>query len=655
MKRVAFHIGASCALALVFSNIFGARASQYICIAAGIVFVLSLSFKRIRQALVLPIVTCSVMLSCLLFVFVWNNTVVPIQSLDSQRLYCTFQICDKAEKTGAGYKYTVNVSSVQKPNAPQDFKTIVFSTQELDANYYDNVSAYLNFEKEYENGFDSFGDFGNNIFIKSHTDFQGLEYTVSENKRKPVNYAFIKLREKIKKNTAYVTEGDEGRLALAFLIGEKDELPRNITSNFKACGVYHVMAVSGLHTSLICLGLYWLLKRIGVPLPVNTFITFLALLSYCTVSDFSSSVIRSVITVSAYIFSKLINRKSDLLNSLGVSMTILCLNPFSVTDSSAVLTVCSVLGITIIYPQFLKMRFKEDYFQVLYNAFSLTFSVTLAVLPASLIFFDSLSVVSLVLNIVIIPLSEILLVAVLFYNILSFWSPLAFLPKLMMIWLSKMVLTITDFFAQRLAFLYLDLSDRMFLILCAVCFLWLSVSILILKKVSFKGFLAFVLSVFLIFGGIFIKTDKDKIYLNVSYSNCICVYDRKNLLVFDADSSDDYYYIKRICELRKFDKAVLVNSDYDKAIISKMLDCDTAFYSGEKTNVDLWGNVDVKYHKEYMQLSIYNKQVNIYSEFVFVGNYKAYRNVSDNFSDEKNYVFAFSKNADVKVRREKDG
>ena len=47
---------------------------------------------------------------------------------------------------------------------------------------------------------------------------------------------------------------------------------------------------------------------------------------------------------------RLFNERSDTLNSLGIAVFIICLNPFAVTDAGALLTVTAVLGLIIIDP-----------------------------------------------------------------------------------------------------------------------------------------------------------------------------------------------------------------------------------------------------------------------------------------------------------------
>lgn len=653
MKRIALHIGVSCAVALLFANVLGASVAVYISIMAGVLFVISLLIKNIRQALTVPIVMCAVMLSCLLFVFTWNNTVAPVQALDGERLYCTYKIVDIPQKTGGGYVYTVKVKSVKKDNSVQSFKTKVFTQNEIDADYYDSVSSYLEFKNSESNIFGAYCEYGENIFISAYADD---EFTCEASKAKPLNYRFIKLRETIKRQTAYVTKGNEGALALSFLTGDKSALPDDVVSNFRICGASHIMAVSGFHTSLICFGIYLILKRLGVPLAPTTILTFISLLSYCAIADFSMSVIRSAIMVAVFILARLVDRKADLLNSLGLAMILICLNPFAVTDPSAVLTVCAVLGIGFVKPEFEKLyTFENDFAEFLYDGFSLTASIMITTFPAVMIFFKAVSFLGFFLNFFILPMAEIVLVSTLLFNALHFSPVLAFLPKKVMLLFSGAMLDITSFCAEKFGRLFVDVSDSVFGIAVALCFLFCGVSILTFKKISVKQLCIFMAIVFSL-SGIYCHIDNEnKIVAQVTGNNAVAVYNNDCLLVVDADEKDDFYFVKELSAVRNFKRAVFFDCDYDNMRIEKMMNCDTYFSSGDEIDVDLCDGIGVKCQGEVIRIDVYSDTMYVYGEYVTVDGCKAFRNVSDRFSDDRNYTFTFYRDKAVRVRREANG
>ena len=104
-------------------------------------------------------------------------------------------------------------------------------------------------------------------------------------------------------------KNDTGALSLALLTGDKSLLSDETYSYFTDCGTSHIMAVSGLHTSVICMGFYVLLKNLGVKRNLRTILSVLVLLFYVAMTNFSVSVIRCAIMICVLLFARLKNKK----------------------------------------------------------------------------------------------------------------------------------------------------------------------------------------------------------------------------------------------------------------------------------------------------------------------------------------------------------
>lgn len=177
-----------------------------------------------------------------------------------------------------------------------------------------------------------------------------------------------------------------------------------LEDSIRVCGLSHYFAVSGFHISVVCMGLYSLLRLMGVPRFGYTAAAMAAMLIYCGAAGFSKSAVRACIMVAVMLICRLLNAKSDTLNSLGLAVFILCLNTFAVTDAGAVLTVCAVLGITVIYrPASLLVRLRSNAVRRIVKPLLFSACVLLAVAPALYLFFSKLSLLSIILNLIIEP------------------------------------------------------------------------------------------------------------------------------------------------------------------------------------------------------------------------------------------------------------
>ena len=111
---------------------------------------------------------------------------------------------------------------------------------------------------------------------------------------------------------AQVSGENEQAIVLALLLGIKGQLDTDTKAAYAAAGAMHVLAVSGLHVSIIYFILSWLfksmppgdLKRFLVPT-----VSISALWLYALLTGFSPSILRAVSMFSIIIFAQVLNRK----------------------------------------------------------------------------------------------------------------------------------------------------------------------------------------------------------------------------------------------------------------------------------------------------------------------------------------------------------
>ena len=118
-------------------------------------------------------------------------------------------------------------------------------------------------------------------------------------------------------------------------------------------------------------------------------------------TDFSVSVIRCAIMICVLLFARLKNKKADTLNSLGLAVTLLCFNPYAVTDPSAVLSVLSVLGMLVVKPKIdenIKPEKLNKFGCYIYDGLTITLSVMVTTFPAIWLFFSNTTFISYLAN-----------------------------------------------------------------------------------------------------------------------------------------------------------------------------------------------------------------------------------------------------------------
>jgi len=143
---------------------------------------------------------------------------------------------------------------------------------------------------------------------------------------------------------------DDVRAALkALLLGEKQELSPKIERTFQACGIYHVLVVSGQHVAILAGALLGGFTFLRFPRSVSVLLTMSALLLYCFITECQPSVVRATVMTFCFLIVLTFDRDRSLLNSLSVAaLLILLVDPFWLFDAGFQLSFLAVLAIGLI-------------------------------------------------------------------------------------------------------------------------------------------------------------------------------------------------------------------------------------------------------------------------------------------------------------------
>lgn len=210
-------------------------------------------------------------------------------------------------------------------------------------------------------------------------------------------------------------KSDNYNLLMALLFGEKTELSKELSNNYTQAGIIHILAISGLHIALIYGIVLWLTKPLQRLKKGKVYI-FLISLSvlwfYAVLAGFSASIVRAAVMFSIIAFAKILNRETNIYNSLALSaMFLLLYNPNYLFDVGFQLSFAAVLSIVIFQPFVRKYSYSKYY--IIKEAKSLlliSLVAQIGVLPLTLYYFGQFPLLFLVANLIAIPLSSIILI-----------------------------------------------------------------------------------------------------------------------------------------------------------------------------------------------------------------------------------------------------
>ena len=159
------------------------------------------------------------------------------------------------------------------------------------------------------------------------------------------------LRRHLAESFLEVYGEENGALLAAMLLGERTFLSEETQSLYKAAGALHVIAVSGLHISLLGLGLYRLLRRIFAAQAPATVISVLCMAAYVFLVGNPPSAVRAFIMFAMGLLAGYWKRTLDTPTALSLSAAIILMgNPFYIGQSSFLLSFLAILAISVFQP-----------------------------------------------------------------------------------------------------------------------------------------------------------------------------------------------------------------------------------------------------------------------------------------------------------------
>ncbi len=152
--------------------------------------------------------------------------------------------------------------------------------------------------------------------------------------------------------------GKEGQLCAAMLLrgGQPDS---DVVLDFRRSGISHLLAVSGLHMSVLTGVCGKAAKKLGAGKKLSGVITLLFVLAYLFVLGFPVSAVRSAIMLLCVWCGMFFGYDGDGVSSLSVAVIIiLSISPGSVCDAGFILSVSATLGIITVMPEYQKHKEK---------------------------------------------------------------------------------------------------------------------------------------------------------------------------------------------------------------------------------------------------------------------------------------------------------
>ncbi len=340
------------------------------------------------------------------------------QDMDGEECYAVIEISDYSYDTDFGI---VSDGTIKLSGITYRVRVYLDSVDVLYPG--DTVAGQMRFQYTMDNAYnDTTYHAEKGIFLLAYPDDTVI---VSHTEKMPAKYFAIVLRRQI---TDYLDDAfadDTVAFARALLLGDSSLLDYEVDTAFKISGIRHVIAVSGLHISILFSLIYTVSGKrrlitaaLGIPI----------LLTFTAAAGFTPSIVRACIMQILMIMALLFNKEYDPPTALSFAVLIMLLaNPITVRSAGFQLSVGCVIGIFLfsgkIHRILLNERraekakgksFRAKLIRFTVGSVSVSLSAMIVTTPLCAYYFGTVSIIGVVTNLLI-----LWLISFVFYGIIA--------------------------------------------------------------------------------------------------------------------------------------------------------------------------------------------------------------------------------------------
>lgn len=228
------------------------------------------------------------------------------------------------------------------------------------------------------------------------------EIQVKSDKFYKISEGLYQLRRKAGSKVDALLPEQEASVMKTMLLGEKGILDEEIKGLYQRNGIAHILAISGLHISMIGMGLYQLLRRAGLKIKLSAILASIIIVLYGMMTGFAVSAIRAIAMFLLQMLAQILGRTYDRITALAVAaVLVLVEQPLYLFHSGFQFSFLCVLGISLILPVLGNVRKGKKLFEGI--------ALMAVTLPVYLGVFYQIPIYSMFLNFIVLPMMSILM------------------------------------------------------------------------------------------------------------------------------------------------------------------------------------------------------------------------------------------------------
>lgn len=201
---------------------------------------------------------------------------------------------------------------------------------------------------------------------------------------------------------------DEAGVLSAMLLGEKSMLSEETKKLYQQSGIAHILAISGLHISILGAAVYRLLRKLGVTYFISSALSMALLAAFGCMTGMGMSTMRAVMMFGIYLGAACCGRVYDSMNGLAIAaICLLMQNPSAMFLAGFQFSFAAILG--VLFGKEICLIFRPKLRGV--ETVLISFGIQMLTLPLTAWYYFEIPVYSVLLNMIVLPFVEAALFA----------------------------------------------------------------------------------------------------------------------------------------------------------------------------------------------------------------------------------------------------
>ena len=160
-----------------------------------------------------------------------------------------------------------------------------------------------------------------------------------------------RIRFSLKDHILSLADEKDAGILICILTGDKGGLTDYWKKLYQDGGIIHLLTLSGLHVSVLGMGLYSLLMKLTGHLSLSAFLSSFLLITFLILSGGGSSMVRAVLCYLILVTGRVLGRQADNLTGVCTALLLLLMeHPLILFESGFLMMTGSLFGITILLP-----------------------------------------------------------------------------------------------------------------------------------------------------------------------------------------------------------------------------------------------------------------------------------------------------------------